>query len=156
MFTNFYTNRNDNARSSNTQLSAQADSITASADEVTNNSSNTQEDGELLRPGDEITMNNVAANLYIESGIYIKELNKLPHLFGSHDGKLNDAQATIENAKKRIEILDEYKAMIVEDMMPNATKPAQEYLQKQVDRINETIDFLNEVIANPEEASHNP
>ena len=101
-------------------------------------------------------MNNVAANLYIESGIYIKELNKLPHLFGSHDGKLNDAQATIENAKKRIEILDEYKAMIVEDMMPNATKPAQEYLQKQVDRINETIDFLNEVIANPEETSHNP
>ena len=115
-----------------------------------------QDFDELFRPGDEITMNNVAANLYIESGIYIKELNKLPHLFGSHDGKLNDAQATIENAKKRIEILDEYKAMIVEDMMPNATKPAQEYLQKQVDRINETIDFLNEVIANPEEASHNP
>ena len=114
------------------------------------------QNGELFRPEDEITMNNVAANLYIESGIYIKELNKLPHLFGSHDGKLNAAQATIENAKKRIEILDEYKTMIVEDMMPNATNPAQEYLQKQVDRINETIDFLNEVIANPEEASHNP
>ena len=128
----------------------------SSTDKVSDTSSPTQENDELFRPGDEITMNNVAANLYIESGIYIKELNKLPHLFGRHDGKLNDAQATIENAKKRIEILDEYKAMIVEDMMPNATKPAQEYLQKQVDRINETIDFLNEVIANPEEASHNP
>ena len=49
MFTNFYTNRNDNARSSNTQLSAQADSITASADEITNNSSPLQENGELFR-----------------------------------------------------------------------------------------------------------
>ena len=158
-FTNFFTNRRPTVEeqgSSNTVNQHEQPQQSVSADEVTNNSSNTQEDGELLRPGDEITMNNVAANLYIESGIYIKELNKLPHLFGSYDGKLNDAQATIENAKKRIEILDEYKAMIVEDMMPNATKPAQEYLQKQVDRINETIDFLNEVIANPEEASHNP
>ena len=156
-FTNFYTNRRPIAESLfNTDEQHGTTSVSVSASEVTNNSSNTQEDGELLRPGDEITMNNVAVNLYIESGKYIKELNKLPHLFGNHDGKLNDAQATIENAKKRIDILDEYKAMIVEDMMPNATKPAQEYLQKQVDRINETIDFLDEVIANPEEASHNP
>ncbi|MBR5898690.1 MAG: hypothetical protein IKZ14_04395 [Muribaculaceae bacterium] len=84
----------------------------------------------------EITQDNVASALYMESGIYLNELRKLPKLFGGFDGKLNDAQATIENAKKRIEILGEYKAMIVEDMMPNATKPAQEYLQGQVNSID--------------------
>ena len=45
VFANFYTNRNDNARSSNTQLSAQADSITASTGKGTNNSQTTQGNG---------------------------------------------------------------------------------------------------------------
>lgn len=84
----------------------------------------------------EITQDNIASALYMESGIYLNELRKLSKLFGGFDGKLNDAQVTIENAKKRIEILDEYKVMIVEGMMPNATKPAQEYLQGQVNSID--------------------
>lgn len=158
----------------------------SSTDKVNNTSSPTQENDELFRPEDrnaewteginpelqekygkknrykmwqgvgQITQDNVASALYVESGIYSNELRKLPKLFATNEGRLVDPQATILGAQQRIEILDEYKAMIVEDMMPNATKPAQEYLQKQVDRINETIDFLNEVIANPEEASHNP
>jgi hypothetical protein len=46
VFADFYTNRSDNARSSNTQLSAQADSITTSADKDTDNISDVQEENE--------------------------------------------------------------------------------------------------------------
>ena len=42
-FADFYTDRSGNARSSNTQLSAQADSITASEGKDTANSSDVQE-----------------------------------------------------------------------------------------------------------------
>jgi hypothetical protein len=52
LFDNFYTNKSGNARSSNTQLSAQADSNTASADKDTENISNTQEEDTSFRPGE--------------------------------------------------------------------------------------------------------
>ena len=52
VFDNFYTNKNGNARSSNTQLSAQADSNTASADKDTENISNAQEEDTSFRPGE--------------------------------------------------------------------------------------------------------
>ena len=51
-----------------------------------------------------ITHDNVASAIYDESGIYLNELRKLPKLFGGFDGKLNDAQATIENAKTHRDI----------------------------------------------------
>lgn len=68
VFTNFYTNRSDNARSSNTQLSAQADSVIASADKVSNNSVNTQEglSDVLARPGDVFYSNAERAVLNIK------------------------------------------------------------------------------------------
>ena len=50
-FTNFYTNRSGNTRSSNTQLSAQADSITASTDKVSDKVGDVQEEDVLFRDG---------------------------------------------------------------------------------------------------------
>ena len=151
-----------------------------STDKVNKTSSPTQENEEFFRPEDrnaewseginpelqekygkknrykmwqgrgQITQDNVASALYVESGIYSNELRKLPKLFATNEGRLVDPQATILGAQQRIEILNEYKAMIAEDMMPKATKPAQEYMQKEIDRLDETIDYLNDVVANTE------